>query len=124
MPGSSDALTACLVIAAGSALGGMARYLLVAAAEARRTDPRWPLGTLIVNLLGCLLLGMVAAPSSIAAPATLRLGLVAGLGSFTTVSAFVLESWQRRATRRVWVGYGLVTVLGCLFMFRLGQGLA
>ena len=108
----------------GAALGGMARYGLVAAIEARRNDPRWPIGTLVVNLLGCLLLGAVTATPTPGAEGALQTGLVAALGSFTTVSAFVLESWQRRAHRSTWIGYGLVTVLGCLLVFRLGQGLA
>lgn len=113
-----------LLVAFGSALGGMTRYALVVLIEQHRRDPRWPLGTLVVNLLGCLLLGVVAASPALLALDALRLVLIAALGSFTTVSAFVLESWQRRAHRATWIGYGLVTVLGCLLTFRLGQGLA
>ena len=114
----------CLIIAVGSAVGGMARYALVVSVEFARRDTAWPLGTLIVNLLGCLLLGAVVGSEALAAAPGLRLGLVAGLGSFTTVSAFVLESWQRRAHGRIAVGYGLVTVIGCLLLFRVGTLLA
>ena len=112
------------IIALGSALGGMARYALVVSIESGRRDPRWPIGTLVVNLLGCLLLGLVVSSAGLAAQEALQRGLVAALGSFTTVSAFVLESWQRRLHRRTWMAYGSVTVLGCLIMFRLGQALA
>ena len=113
-----------VIVALGSALGGVARYALVVAIESDRRDPRWPIGTLVVNLLGCLLLGIVSANAALESIEVLRLGLVAGLGSFTTVSAFVLESWQRRMHRRTWIGYGLATILGCLLMFRLGQALS
>jgi CrcB protein len=111
-----------LVVAAGSAVGGMARYALVVVIEARRSDTGWPLGTLVVNLLGCFLMGGVTSSSLPAGMAAL--GLLAALGSFTTVSAFVLESWQRRVHPATWIGYGVVTVLGCLLMFRVGSGLA
>ncbi len=110
-------------VALGSALGGMVRYALVVAVETRRRDPSWPLGTLAVNLIGSFLLGVLVAWSAFDA-GPLRTGVVAALGSFTTVSAFVLESWQRRARPPVVLGYGACTVLGCLSMFRLGAWLA
>ncbi|NKI34023.1 CrcB family protein [Wenzhouxiangella sp. XN79A] len=111
-------------VALGAALGGMARHALVVAIETRRDDGRWPIGTLVVNLLGSYLLGAAAAWPALDESGLLRTGLVAALGSFTTVSAFVLESWQRRRHRARWIGYGLVTVLGCLALFRAGQWLA
>lgn len=113
-----------LSIGTGSAVGGMARYALVVALEAGRDNPRCPLGTLVVNLLGSLLLGVVASTAALAEAEPLRLALVAALGSFTTVSAFVLESWQRRTHRAVWIGYGLVTVTGCLLLFQAGRWIA
>ncbi len=113
-----------MIVGLASALGGVARYALVVAVGARRDDAGWPLGTLIVNLLGCLALGVTSTAPGLAGSPQLQLSLVAALGSFTTVSAFVLESWQRRATHRSWIAYGMVTVFGCLLMLQLGQGLA
>lgn len=120
MTGLADAF----LIMLGSALGGMARYALVVIVESRRDDARWPLGTLLVNLLGCLLLGFVVSASLFEGSDGLRIGLIAGLGSFTTVSAFVLESWQRRTHPGIVLGYGLVTVVGCVALFRAGALLA
>jgi CrcB protein len=113
-----------LTVAVGSAIGGMVRYGVVIAVEARRTDSSWPLGTLIVNLSGCFLLGLLVSSPLVASLDALQLGLIAALGSFTTVSAFVLESWQRRTHPAAWIGYGLVTVTGCLLLFQAGRALA
>ncbi len=60
----------------------------------------FPWGTLIVNVVGSFLIGLLAARlSAFEANYTLRLFLVTGLlGGFTTFSAFSLDSmtlWQR-----------------------------
>ena len=50
-----------LMVATGGALGAVARYSLSSWA-ARRWGPSFPaIGTLLVNVLGCLLLGMLLA---------------------------------------------------------------
>lgn len=118
----SATLAFAVAVALGSAVGGMARYALVVAVESHRRDSKWPLGTLLVNLSGSLLLGVALASQALSEP-TARAGVVAALGSFTTVSAFVLEAWQRRAHRRTVLAYALVTVVGCVALFRLGASL-
>lgn len=81
-------------VALGGSTGALARYALVSRVSAR-AGPLFPWGTLVVNLTGCLAIGLFegrAAASGGAAPA-LRLLLVTGwLGGFTTFSAMTLES--------------------------------
>jgi CrcB protein len=80
-----------LLVAAGGALGALARYG-VGMAAARWLGPAFPWGTLIVNVAGGLAMGLLIArvsPEQVA----LRLGLGVGLlGGFTTFSAFSLET--------------------------------
>ncbi len=75
-------------------MGSVSRYLAQLAA-ARYLPPPFPLGTLLINGLGCLLIGLVyvlTARSPAAAP-ELRLLLVTGFcGGFTTFSAFSYET--------------------------------
>ena len=82
------------LVAAGAALGGMARYGFSRAVEAAAGGPL-PLGTLAVNVVGCFAAGAFTAwfePRLAAAP-ELRLFVVVGLlGGFTTFSAFGLEA--------------------------------
>lgn len=81
-----------LLVAAGSAAGGVCRWLLSSALQ----RPGLPGGTLAVNVLGSLLAGWLAArlgeaPSG--STATARLLLVTGFcGGFTTFSALTLET--------------------------------
>jgi len=80
----------------GGGLGAVARFALGAWVLAR-TGEGFPWGTLAVNWLGCLGIGLAAAgfESWTAHPANLRLFCVAGLlGGFTTFSAFGLEAWE------------------------------
>lgn len=81
-------------IALGGGLGAMTRYLMVSAVQVACPGFK-PLGTMAVNVLGCLLVGMVMAwivrINEVSSP--LHLFLVTGiLGGFTTFSAFGYET--------------------------------
>lgn len=81
------------VVAFGGALGSIARYAVSSAA--RVWWPGFPWGTLIVNIVGGLVMGTVAALAMARPgfPEPLRLGLTTGvLGGFTTFSAFSLDT--------------------------------
>lgn len=83
-----------VAVALGSAVGGVARYLLTDAVQLR-TGTSFPLGTLVVNVLGCFMLGVLTQlilQNGQASP-RLRALLTTGLcGGFTTFSAFSLET--------------------------------
>src|SRR5574342_305604 len=78
----------------GSALGGGARYLLSLAAL-RLLGPSFPYGTLVVNLVGSFLLGLLmhlALETTLVSP-SLRIFLTTGvLGGLTTYSTFNYET--------------------------------
>jgi CrcB protein len=81
-------------VAAGSAAGGVVRFLLTTAIQQRAATP-FPVGTLIVNLTGSIALGIVlryALGSSSVSP-EMRAMLTTGfLGGYTTFSAFSYET--------------------------------
>lgn len=83
-----------LAIALGGAFGAVCRYWLVNLAEHHNTGV-FPVGTLTVNLLGSLLIGIlfVMLTEKIQVAAYLRPLLVIGfLGAFTTFSTFSLDA--------------------------------
>ena len=86
-----------LCIGLGGFFGAIARYGLSAIVHAL-ADSRvgsFPIGTLVVNLLGCLLLGFCAHLISgrFAISHELGIGMTVGfLGAFTTFSTFAHES--------------------------------
>ena len=87
-------MSTLLWIMLGGALGTGARYGLV---HLMQTAPLegFPYGTLTVNLVGCLLIGLVAAlfVDSTGTRSTLKLTLMMGLlGGFTTFSSFGFEA--------------------------------
>jgi CrcB protein len=80
-------------IGTGSFIGGILRYLLSQFVQSKFLSA-FPFGTLIVNIIGCFLIGMVFGLTD---RGTLtpewRLFLATGLiGGFTTFSAFSLET--------------------------------
>jgi CrcB protein len=91
-----------LWLALAGGLGSLCRYG-IGIAGARLTGDRFPTGTLVVNLVGCLLIGavMVLFEARQLDP-RLRVALVGGfLGGFTTFSAFAFETVslaERRGT--------------------------
>ena len=84
------------LIALGGALGSVLRYAVQGWVQ-RWTNGSFPIGTLAVNVVGCLILGFLSA--MFAAPILVRqeyrVGLTVGiLGGFTTFSTFGLESFN------------------------------
>jgi fluoride exporter len=105
-----------LLVMLGAALGGLARYVIGSSIsqqfEVRFAEVRFPLGTLIVNVSGCFLIGVLMAwfvgrgdPN----PA-LRLLLVTGfLGGYTTFSSFGWETFE--AVQKDTILTGLMNVV-------------
>jgi CrcB protein len=81
-------------IAVGSVIGGVSRFLLQQYIQ-RRVESTFPYGTLIVNLLGCFVIGIVvglADRGNLMSPQT-RIFWATGIcGGFTTFSSFVNEN--------------------------------
>ena len=85
-----------LLIAIGGALGSVARYLL-STFVLRVTGTLFPLGTFVVNVIGCLVFGAIAgaAIQRVQLTPALRLFLLTGiLGGFTTFSSYAFESFS------------------------------
>lgn len=83
-------------VAIGGAAGSVARYLLGGLIQ-ERSGSSFPLGTLAVNVIGAVLIGLVMEYSltNAATPRELRVLLVTGFcGGFTTFSAFSWETVQ------------------------------
>jgi CrcB protein len=83
-------------IAVGSAIGGVARFW-VSGVAARMFGETFPWGTMIVNVIGSFLIGLIATLSApdgrIFMSSTTRLALMAGvLGGFTTFSSFSIQT--------------------------------
>lgn len=104
------------LVAAGGAVGAMARYALGVHAL-RLWGSSWPFGTLIANVSGGLLMGALVgflAHRGGADQERLRLLLGVGvLGGFTTFSAFSLETAlmiERRSYGQA-LGYTLASVV-------------
>jgi fluoride exporter len=107
------------VVAAGGAVGTGLRYAI---AEATGPTGGWPTATLLVNLVGALLLGVlleVLVRRSRGGESTrarlLRLGLGTGLlGGFTTFSALAIELERMLAdgAAALAAAYALASALG------------
>ncbi len=116
-----------LLVAAGGALGAVARYL-VANAFAQRVGAGWPWGTLFINVSGCLLISLfLGAGSSRIAQSNLRYLLPIGfVGAYTTFSTYEYETLRllqlgRAASALVYVAASNILGLAAVV---LGEWLA
>jgi CrcB protein len=112
--------TTWLAVAVGGAIGSLARFWLAAAATAL-TGPRFPWGTLLINVIGSGIIGLVAAvalpPARVAMHPDVRVFLMVGIcGGFTTFSAFSLQTLELVQSGDVWpaAGYIVGSVVFCL----------
>ncbi|MFH8410157.1 fluoride efflux transporter CrcB [Streptomyces sp. NPDC018019] len=82
-----------LFVALGAAIGAPLRFLTDLAVQ-KRHDTVFPWGTFTVNVVGCLVLGLVTgAATAGAAPSSVQLFVGTGLcGALTTYSTFSYET--------------------------------
>lgn len=81
-------------IAAGGAAGTLCRYIVAGFAQ-RFAGTAFPAGTFTVNMLGCLLFGLITGLSEnrLGLTPELRLMILTGfMGAFTTFSTYMFES--------------------------------
>jgi CrcB protein len=115
-----------LLICLGGAIGTGARYLTSLAA-ARWLGTEFPVGTLIVNLSGSFVIGLVqqVGTETLLIPDNVRLFLTTGmLGGLTTYSTFSYETvrlMEVGAWGQAWVNVAVTTAL-CLGLCFLGMG--
>ena len=115
-----------LLIAIGSAIGGVARYWC-SGLVAQKFGEVFPWGTLIVNVLGCFLIGILGALSepeqrSYIGPDARQFLMIGVLGGFTTFSSFSLQTLQLLRDGQWWYAIAnvLMSVLVCLIAVWLG----
>ncbi len=110
-------------IAAGGALGSVARFLLSGVIQ-RSAPVGFPAGTLIVNISGSLLLGLLMSymlGSGVGSPAVRALLTTGFCGGFTTFSTFSYETvrlledgdWRRAA---LYMSLSLVCSLAAVWL--------
>lgn len=86
-----------LLIFVGAGLGGVLRYLVSTNTQALLGGLIFPVGTLAVNVIGCLLIGFLGELAQARAAVTpeMRMFIFVGiLGGFTTFSSFGYETVQ------------------------------
>jgi CrcB protein len=118
-------MKAVLLVALGGAIGSVARYKLSGLVLHHTVDWRFPAGTFAVNVLGCLVAGVLAglAEKHDMLSPDARLLLFTGLlGGFTTFSAFGLETMHliKRGDPGVAAANVLLSVLAGLAALWIG----
>lgn len=116
-----------LAVAVGGAVGALSRHGLSGLVEGR-LGPGFPWGTLVVNVLGCTLLGALVTwiDGGSGVSPRVRVALTTGLlGAFTTFSTFSLDTlvlWRSGATGAACANVAVQLLLG-LAGVALGAGL-
>jgi CrcB protein len=114
-----------IYLALGSIAGGVSRYVLGAAIH-ERLGFHFPYGTLIINLTGCFLIGVLNSlvDSKPWVGPNERLLLMTGFcGAYTTFSSFMLETSNLLNEGEPWLATAYLTgsvVVGFL-VFRAGS---
>ena len=118
-----ELIKSILAIGAGSFLGGAGRYLVSLAMKSVSKDFPW--ATLIVNLVGCFLIGLLwgAFSKNGTESSNWALFLTVGLcGGFTTFSTFSKEALVMLQGANIWgfAGYVAISVIAGIALVALG----
>ena len=116
-----------LIVFLGAGIGGAGRHGVNVLA-ARLVGTAFPAGTLVINVLGCLLMGLIAGFFAFRGhlPQEARLFLATGvLGGFTTFSAFSLDLFDMVARGEAVLGaaYAVSSVAGSVIALLVGFSL-
>jgi len=123
-------MAAYLWIAVGSALGGVARFWCSGVA-ARFMGETFPWGTIIVNVVGCFIIGFFATSTGpdgrvFADTLTRQFVMIGILGGYTTFSSFSLQTLNLVQDGEWWLAGANIafSVIACLVAVWLGFVLA
>lgn len=113
-------------VAAGGAVGAVGRFLVMAGVG-HWIGHGFPWGTMVVNILGSFILGILLEVSALVwSPSPeMRAFLVIGLlGAFTTFSAFSMEGYYLFDRSNMWGGIFYVGGSICLGVIAFWAGIA
>ncbi len=112
-----------VLVGIGGFIGVISRYALNGVIHRRVPQMTFPVGTLAINLLGCLFIGVVAGfteSKQLFSPDFRRFALIGLLGGFTTYSAFAYETFtmiQEAEYLRAFSNAGVHVVLGLVLVW-------
>jgi CrcB protein len=115
-------------VAFGGPIGSVARFWLTGAVAAL-TGPRFPWGTLLINVTGSFVIGLVAGltltPERLAWHPDIRIFLMTGIcGGFTTFSAFSLQALELLQDGEMAAAFGYIGGSAVLCLAGVWAGVA
>ena len=118
-----DTIRNIIAVGSGSFIGGIARYLVSLAMKG--ISKGFPWATLLVNLLGCLIIGLLWGFLSRNASESTSWGLflTVGLcGGFTTFSTFSKDALTMLQTGQIWgfASYIALSILAGIVLVAIG----
>lgn len=119
-----NAIIPFVIVGFGSMLGGVSRYGMTLATQ-NYAAMGVPMGTLVSNIAGCLVIGLMTGlgASTQLLSTEMRLLLATGFcGGFTTMSSFIYELGQFVQDKEYFYAstYFAATILGAMVAFVLG----
>lgn len=105
-----------LLIGLAGFVGTVGRYAL-SGVIARRFGETFPAGTLVVNIIGCFLAGLLfylLQERNLVSPTTRTVVMIGFLGGFTTFSSFGLQTFTLLRDGEFW--YASLNIVGSNFL--------
>ncbi len=114
-----------VIVGIGGFIGSVLRYMTVRLVDSK-LNALFPYGTLIVNVIGSFLLGLIymLALRKAGIPESTRLFLTVGFcGGFTTFSAFALENFTLMEQKLLWMSLLYISTSILMGILALAAGI-
>ncbi|MGD9210139.1 MAG: fluoride efflux transporter CrcB [Desulfobacteraceae bacterium] len=113
-----------VIIGVGGSIGAILRYLVSGIVQNNVQSAAFPYGTMAVNLLGCLLIGIgggLMTSRQLFSPEMRSFFFIGILGSFTTFSTFSLETFNlikngQNTTALIYLGGSIIIGLLAVYL--------
>jgi CrcB protein len=113
-----------IYVGLGTAIGAIIRFLGTQMLNQSFKQYRFPWATFVINMIACLLIGVLTVKIQTPGLKLLLIsGVLGGLSTFSTFANELVTLLKNQHTKRLAINYGCASLIGGLILIYIGMGI-